>query len=141
MFSHMVANLSNFRTYAGRLFLPISRSTYSSCILPARSFVISPSPSRFQPFISFARSTHTSGSPSGVPPLPAEPILRFSPPRPKRIVIGVTGATGGILAIRLLQALKELGIETHLIMSKWAVATLKYETDMTADEVRRIIYI
>ena len=61
--------------------------------------------------------------------------LRLAPPRNKRIVVAVTGATGALLAIRLLEILKELGIETHLILSKWAVATLKYETDMTAAEV------
>lgn len=47
----------------------------------------------------------------------------------------MTGATGAVLAIRLLQVLQEVGIETHLILSKWAVATLKYETDMTASDV------
>jgi len=61
--------------------------------------------------------------------------LRLAPPRNKRIVVAVTGATGALLAIRLLEILKELGIETYLILSKWAVATLKYETDMTAAEV------
>lgn len=47
----------------------------------------------------------------------------------------MTGATGAVLAIRLLQVLQEVGIETHLILSKWAIATLKYETDMTASDV------
>jgi len=44
--------------------------------------------------------------------------------------------TPKVLGIRLLQALKKLNIETHLIMSKWAEATLKYETDTTASEIR-----
>lgn len=69
-------------------------------------------------------------------PAPSSTGLRLAPPRPKRLVVAVTGATGAVLAIRLLQVLKELEIETHLILSKWAVATLKYETDMTASEVR-----
>lgn len=47
----------------------------------------------------------------------------------------MTGATGAVLAIRLLQVLQEVGVETHLILSKWAIATLKYETDMTASDV------
>ncbi|KAJ9123045.1 hypothetical protein QFC22_001234 [Naganishia vaughanmartiniae] len=55
--------------------------------------------------------------------------------RRKRIVVAITGATGTTIAIRLLQALKALDIETHLVMSKWAVNTLKYETDHTASEV------
>lgn len=55
--------------------------------------------------------------------------------RPKRIVIGVTGATGTIFAVRLLEVLRELGIETHLVMSKWATTTLKYETDRSQSEI------
>ncbi|KAH0250360.1 hypothetical protein KCV00_g36, partial [Aureobasidium melanogenum] len=62
----------------------------------------------------------------------------LSPPRPKRIIVGVTGATGTLFAIRILQVLKSLGIETHLIMSKWAVATMKYETSTTEAEVRAL---
>ncbi|KAF9024269.1 Phenylacrylic acid decarboxylase [Hymenopellis radicata] len=57
-------------------------------------------------------------------------------PRPRRLVIGVTGATGSIFAIRMLQILKSLDVETHLIMSKWAVTTMKYETSMSEDAVR-----
>ncbi|KGB76258.1 phenylacrylic acid decarboxylase [Cryptococcus deuterogattii 99/473] len=56
--------------------------------------------------------------------------------RRKRYVVAVTGATGATLAIRLLQALRALDIETHLILSKWAVKTLKYETDMTERELK-----
>lgn len=49
--------------------------------------------------------------------------------RPQRIVVAVTGATGSPLAVALLQRLRDLGIETHLIMSKWGGATLKYELE------------
>jgi 4-hydroxy-3-polyprenylbenzoate decarboxylase len=58
--------------------------------------------------------------------------------RPRRIVVGVTGATGATYAIRLLETLKDLGVETHLVMSKWAVATLKYETDSTEQDIREL---
>ena len=37
-----------------------------------------------------------------------------------RLVIGITGSTGVIYGIRMLEVLKELGIETNLIMSEWA---------------------
>jgi 4-hydroxy-3-polyprenylbenzoate decarboxylase len=47
--------------------------------------------------------------------------------RPQRIIVAVTGATGAPLAVTLLHRLRELGVETHLIMSKWGSATLKYE--------------
>ncbi|BGP39399.1 phenylacrylic acid decarboxylase [Rhodotorula kratochvilovae] len=57
--------------------------------------------------------------------------------RRKKIVVAVTGATGTLIAIRLLEALRALDIETHLILSKWALQTMKYETDMSADELER----
>jgi 4-hydroxy-3-polyprenylbenzoate decarboxylase len=56
--------------------------------------------------------------------------------RPKRIVVAITGATGAPYAIRLLEILRDLGVETHLVMSKWALATLKYETDLTEQQIR-----
>ncbi|KXJ90061.1 phenylacrylic acid decarboxylase [Microdochium bolleyi] len=52
-----------------------------------------------------------------------------------RIVIGITGATGTVFAIRLLQLLRELNVETHLIMSRWAMATGKYETPLTEPDI------
>lgn len=58
--------------------------------------------------------------------------------RPKRIVIGITGATGTVYAIRILQILHLLSIETHLIISKWALATMKYETSLTEMQVRNM---
>lgn len=47
---------------------------------------------------------------------------------PKRLIIGLTGATGTIFGIRLLEMLRETDIETHLVMSKWAARTLLHET-------------
>ncbi|KAL3481521.1 Phenylacrylic acid decarboxylase [Aspergillus californicus] len=47
----------------------------------------------------------------------------------KRIIVAVTGATGAPLAVSLLKNLRRLDIESHLIMSKWGAATLKYELD------------
>ncbi|KAH7135167.1 flavoprotein [Dendryphion nanum] len=49
------------------------------------------------------------------------------PRRRKRIVVAVTGATGAPLAVHLLQWLRRLNVETHLIMSTWGASTLKYE--------------
>lgn len=59
-------------------------------------------------------------------------------PRRKRIIVAMTGATGTILGIKLLIALRRLNVETHLVMSKWAEATLKYETDYHASNVRAL---
>ena len=56
--------------------------------------------------------------------------------RPTRIVVGITGATGAPYAIRILTLLHHLGVETHLIISKWALATLKYETSMSEADIR-----
>lgn len=47
----------------------------------------------------------------------------------KKLVVGVTGATGIIYAVRLLQVLKSQGIEVHLILSRWAQETIRLETD------------
>ena len=56
----------------------------------------------------------------------------------KRIIIGISGASGIIYGIRALELLKRLGIETHLVMSKAAEMTLAYETDYKAKDVREL---
>ena len=54
------------------------------------------------------------------------------------LIVGLTGSSGIIYGVRLLQALKGLGIISHLIMSKPAEMTLAYETDMKAHDVRAL---
>ena len=54
------------------------------------------------------------------------------------LIVALTGASGAIYCIRLLEALKETEIRTHLVMSKWGIQTLKYETPYTAASVRRL---
>jgi len=56
----------------------------------------------------------------------------------KRIVVGITGATGSIIGVRLLEVMREANIETHLIMSKWGARTMIHETSRTADEVNAL---
>ncbi|KKY25016.1 putative phenylacrylic acid [Phaeomoniella chlamydospora] len=56
----------------------------------------------------------------------------------KRVVIAMTGATGAILGIRLLEKLRRLDVETHLVVSKWAEATITYESDYKVREVRAL---
>lgn len=53
-----------------------------------------------------------------------------------RLVVAMTGATGAPIGIRLLEVLRELGVETHLILSDWARATIKLETDRSVNDVR-----
>ena len=57
---------------------------------------------------------------------------------PRRLVVGISGASGTIYGIRLLELLKATDIETHLIMSKSAEMTLVYETDYKPKEVRAL---
>jgi 4-hydroxy-3-polyprenylbenzoate decarboxylase len=59
-------------------------------------------------------------------------------PPTMRLVVAMTGATGAALGIRLLEALAELGVETHLVLSDWARATIKIETHTSVDEVREL---
>ena len=54
---------------------------------------------------------------------------------PERLVIGLSGASGVAYGIRLLEALKELRIESHLVMSKPAQMTIGYETSLTPKQV------
>lgn len=55
--------------------------------------------------------------------------------RPKRIVVAITGATGIAIGVRVLELLKQCKIETHLVMSKWGMATMKYETDYNMEDI------
>jgi 4-hydroxy-3-polyprenylbenzoate decarboxylase len=55
-----------------------------------------------------------------------------------RLIVGITGATGTIFGVRLLQMLQGSGVETHLVMSKWGARTLIHETDYTVEQVRRM---
>ncbi|MBU6529629.1 UbiX family flavin prenyltransferase [Streptomyces mayonensis] len=54
---------------------------------------------------------------------------------PTRLVVGVTGATGIVYAVRALDILRELGIESHLVVSKSAALTRAYETDLSKDDL------
>lgn len=55
-----------------------------------------------------------------------------------RLIVGISGASGIIYGIRLLETLKRLGVETHLVMSKAAELTLAYETDLKARDVKKL---
>jgi 4-hydroxy-3-polyprenylbenzoate decarboxylase len=52
-----------------------------------------------------------------------------------KIVVALTGASGVIYGIRLLEELGRLGLETHLIMSEWAMKNIKIETDRSPESV------
>ncbi len=62
-----------------------------------------------------------------------------SPDRPPvRLIVGISGASGVIYGVRLLQALKALPVETHLVMTRTAEVTLAHETQMKVADVRRL---
>ncbi len=62
--------------------------------------------------------------------------------RPRRIVIAITGATGAVYGVRLLQVLQQLpGVETHLVISDAAVLTLHEETGLARREVEALAHV
>lgn len=56
----------------------------------------------------------------------------------RKLIVGISGASGVVYGIRLLQALRIAGVETHLILSKAAEMTLAYETDLKPRDVRAL---
>lgn len=55
-----------------------------------------------------------------------------------RLVVGISGASGIIYGIRLLELLREAPVETHLVMSRAAETTLAYETDRKVADVKAL---
>lgn len=53
----------------------------------------------------------------------------------RRLIVGMTGATGAIFGVRLLEALKECDVESHLVISKWAQRTIAHETSYNIEQV------
>lgn len=54
----------------------------------------------------------------------------------KRMIVGITGASGIVYGIRCLETLRDLGVETHLVMSPTAEVTLAHETDLKVAQVK-----
>jgi 4-hydroxy-3-polyprenylbenzoate decarboxylase len=55
-----------------------------------------------------------------------------------RLIVGISGASGVIYGVRLLQALQQLPVETHLVMTRTAEVALAHETDWKVNDVRRL---
>lgn len=58
----------------------------------------------------------------------------------KKMIVGITGATGVIYGIRLLEVMRQLQIESHVIISKAARENIRIETDFKVDEVEKLAY-
>ncbi len=56
----------------------------------------------------------------------------------KRIIVGISGASGIVYGVRALELLRELDMETHLVMSKSAELTLHYEMDLSLAELKAL---
>lgn len=55
-----------------------------------------------------------------------------------RIIVGITGATGAIYGVRVLERLREAGVETHLVISRWGARTLTHETPFSRQRVEAL---
>jgi 4-hydroxy-3-polyprenylbenzoate decarboxylase len=55
-----------------------------------------------------------------------------------RLIVGITGATGAIYGVRLLERLREAGAETHLVISRWGARTLLHETSWSRERVEAL---
>jgi 4-hydroxy-3-polyprenylbenzoate decarboxylase len=57
----------------------------------------------------------------------------------RRIVVGMTGATGAVIGVELLHRLQQCpDVETHVVLSRWARATIHLETQLSARDVERL---
>jgi flavin prenyltransferase len=57
---------------------------------------------------------------------------------PARLVVGITGASGTIYGVRLLERLRGLDVESHLVLSRWGARTLLHETSYTVAQVQQL---
>ena len=57
---------------------------------------------------------------------------------PRRLIVALTGATGTAIGVRLLELLHGTGIESHLVMSRWARRTLVQETSYAVEQVESL---
>ena len=61
-------------------------------------------------------------------------------PAPRRLIVGISGASGVTYGVRLLQLLRNAGVETHLVMSKTAEITFAYETALKIADVKALAH-
>ena len=52
------------------------------------------------------------------------------------LVVAMTGASGAVYGVRMLEVLRDLGVRTELVISDWANTTIKLETGRSLEEIR-----
>ncbi|MCC7035029.1 MAG: UbiX family flavin prenyltransferase [Acidobacteria bacterium] len=57
-----------------------------------------------------------------------------------RLIVAITGASGSIYGVRVLQLLRQVGIEAHLVLSKWGARTLVHETPFSVKDVQALAH-
>ncbi|MCX8205059.1 MAG: UbiX family flavin prenyltransferase [Candidatus Nezhaarchaeota archaeon] len=57
-----------------------------------------------------------------------------------RLVVGISGATGGVIGFRLLEVLREKGVETHVVLTKAAEQVLKVEHGISRGDVAKLAH-
>ena len=55
-----------------------------------------------------------------------------------KIIVAISGATGAIYGVRILERLREAGVETHLVISRWGARTLLHETTYSREQVESL---
>ena len=62
-------------------------------------------------------------------------VRNLSGSTPARLIVGISGASGVTYGVRVLDALRELEVESHLVVTRAALLTLSQETDLSADDL------
>jgi len=81
--------------------------------------------------VSATKVAKSASTPGGKKPAP-------SSPEPRRLIVGISGASGIVYGVRILQVLQHSDIETHLVMSDSAKMTLATELEMSIEEVQSL---
>jgi flavin prenyltransferase len=63
-----------------------------------------------------------------------------TPSEPSRLIVAITGASGSVYGIRVLQLLKDAGVESHLVVSRWGARTLQHETGWSLKDVQALAH-
>jgi flavin prenyltransferase len=74
---------------------------------------------------------------AGLPATNAPQRMMMQPSQ-GRLIVGISGASGVIYGVRLLQLLRNAGVQTHLVMSKTAEITFAYETELKIADVKAL---